>query len=305
MRRSAALAMATAVLASAGGCRSRPAQLDPFMGRTTVPPPATGSVGGGAPAYTYPAAPPSLVAPPATTIPPAASPFPSGGSLYAPPGGFTPNTSTPRSSATPQTIVNPTASAPPPNAPIAPPAQFAGASGATASPIRVLEPSRTSAGPVGTTVARPNALPAAAGGVDIMDLPVSNRPAQPQTAAAPGALQNFQQPAAAYPPGTSNVPVRTATLEPAQAAYGYNNDYTRLAGRLEYSPADGRWMLRYLAPGAATDRFGGVVLVAVQRAAAGLRPGDFVIADGRIDPSTTAAGYPPVFTAADVQPQRR
>lgn len=143
-----------------------------------------------------------------------------------------------------------------------------------------------------------------------MELPVSNRTPQPKTAAAPGALQNFQQPPGAYPPGVQNAApqftaAQTTTLPPAQAAYGYNADYSQLAGRLEYSPADGRWMLRYIAPGNATDRFGGLVLVAVQSAAPGLRHGDFVVADGQVDAASAAAGYPPVFTARNVQPQRR
>lgn len=284
------LTTAIALLATFVGCRSRQQQLDPFIGRTTVPAPVTGSVGTQAPAYTYPAAPPTISTPPAGTT----SPFPSGGSLYSPPGGFVPNNS------------SPTGSAPPPTSPIAstpavtpqPSTQFAGASGAGGSPIRILEPAATS-GAGGTTVARPAALPAAAAGVDIMSLPVSNRPVPT------GVQQSFQQPPGALPPGIQYGAAQTATINPAPTDYGFNDNYSRLAGRLEYSPSDGRWMLRYVAPGNVPDRFGGVVMVAVQSAAGGLRHGDFVVADGRLDPSTSGMGYPPVFTAMNVQPQRR
>lgn len=77
----------TAALLTASGCRNRPTQLDPFLGRTTVPPPPTGSVGVGK------TTPPSLVAPPS-------------GSVYAPPGGFVSSNSQPSTSAAPPSFTN-------------------------------------------------------------------------------------------------------------------------------------------------------------------------------------------------------
>jgi hypothetical protein len=261
---------------SVAGCRSRPTGLDPFLGRTTVPAPPTGA------ATVQPGA--TIAVPPANTNPspvpgaaaPAGTPA-SPGSIYSPPGGFTPNTSPP-----PRVLSGTGA----PSAPASsPPTQFA----SSGTPIRVQEP------PAGSSAAaaRPT-ISAPSGGVDIMSLPVSRRSVSPPTNAAP-------QPA--YPPGVGPA-TRTTTLPSSSDSFGFNQNYSQLAGRLEYSPADGRWFLRYVAPGNTPDRFGGVAWLAVQRASPGLKNGDFVIADGSFNPNAAGNGAPPIFTTTNVELQR-
>jgi hypothetical protein len=127
-----------------------------------------------------------------------------------------------------------------------------------------------------------------------MSLPVSRRSVSPPTNAPP-------QPA--YPPGTAPAS-RTTTLPAAADAYGFSQDYSQLAGRLEYSPSDGRWFLRYVAPGNTTDRLGGVAWLAVQRASPGLKNGDFVVANGSFNNGAAANGAPPVYTTTNVVLQR-
>ncbi len=124
-----------------------------------------------------------------------------------------------------------------------------------------------------------------------MSLPVS-RSVVPPTNAPP-----------AYPPGTGPA-TRTTTLPPASDSFGFNQNYTQLAGRLEYSPADGRWFLRYVAPGNTPDRLGGVAWLAVQNASPGLKNGDFVIADGSFNAGGGMNGAPPVYTTTNVVLQR-
>ncbi len=77
----------------AAGCQSAQRPTDPFLPRTTVPPPATGSYPaqgaapyyqGAAPAYRGPAASPGFT--PNTSAPNTSAP----GTLYNPPGGFAP-----------------------------------------------------------------------------------------------------------------------------------------------------------------------------------------------------------------------
>lgn len=268
--------LATILIATLGvaGCRSRPTGLDPFLGRTTVPSPATGA------ATVQPGA--TIAMPPAGTLPanmlpantaPAGSPAPAG-SIYSPPGGFTPNTSAP-----PRVLSNngnPAAS---------PPAQFA----SNGTPIRVEQPSASNA--AASAAARPT-ISAHSGGVDIMSLPVSRRSVSPPMNAAP-----------AYPPGVGPAN-RTTTLPAADNAFGFNQNYSQLAGRLEYSPSDQRWFLRYVAPGNTPDRFGGVAWLAIQRASPGLKNGDFVVADGSFNASGAVNGAPPIFTTTGVALQR-
>ncbi|MBL9082986.1 MAG: hypothetical protein JNK76_14320, partial [Planctomycetales bacterium] len=178
MRRGPSVVLFVALSMALVGCRNRPTQLDPFLGRTTVPPPPTGSVGVGGTSV------PALTAPPS-------------GSVYAPPGGF-------GSSSTAATGSSPTGTvAPPPsftnNSTPSTPARFtgtgsaampsSGVTGSSGQSIRVVEPSpstrpATTGGNLYTG--------ASAGGVDIMDLPVSGRSAQPKTAEGTrGVQQNY------------------------------------------------------------------------------------------------------------------
>lgn len=266
------LALATLVLL-VGGCRNQPAQLDPFLGRTTVPAPPTGAVGAQPPGVmAYPAAPPSFTSPPTgtTTVPSTV------------PGTFVPNSSMP--------APRPLSSTSPPanNLPSSPPTNFN-----VSTPMRVVAPDPNR---------RLVAGPSTSGGVDIMDLPVRGKSSQNKTAvgAARGALQSYEAPSGATY-NVENAVAQVVTLPGQNPAYGFDETYSRLNGRLEYSPADGRWLLRYVAPEKQPDRFGGLVALTPMGSMNGFRSGDFVTADGRIDATGAAA---PIFTATNVTLQR-
>lgn len=233
------------------GCRNRSAQLDPFLGRTTVPPPPTGSIGSpGATGLSYPATPPSFnpgsTAP--STIPPAS------------PGGFMPNTSAPPpqplSNAVPSNNIPGTTAPPSAN----PPYQFTGGGSA----IRVMP-------------ADPNARPSMGtsnGGIDIMQLPVKGQGSRPATP----------------PVNSTSIPATPISNSTGQVGnFGNDPAYSQLNGRLEYSALDGRWLLRYAAPQSKTDRYGGVAILVPQGSMAGFNNGDFVTAQGRLQADGSAS----------------
>ena len=248
-----------------GGCRNRSTQLDPFLGRTTVPPPPTGSVGAANPSgLSYPAAPPSFnsgsTAP--STIPPA-----------APSGGFTPNTSAPPpqplSNAVPSNTI-PSNATPPSTSP---PYQFTGGGSA----IRVMPPDPNARSSFGTST----------GGIDIMQLPVKGQGSRPASA----------------PNNSTSIPATPISSSTTQTGnFGNDPGYSQLNGRLEYSALDGRWLLRYLSPQSGPDRYGGVVVLVPQGSMAGFNNGDFVTAQGRLQADGSAS---PVFTASGLSLQRR
>lgn len=273
-----------AALLTASGCRNRPTQLDPFLGRTTVPPPPTGSVGVGNTTT------PSLIAPPS-------------GSVYTPPGGFASNNSQPGTSAAPPSFTNPSST----------PARFTGSSGSTPSSgvgsstsqqIKVVEPPPGSRSTSGAPTSSHGNLytGASSGGVDIMDLPVSSRSAQPKTAdGGRGVQQNYVSGGATA--GVDTSAARTVTLPGQEPAYGFDAAYSQLNGRLEYSPADGRWMLRYIMPGERTDRLGGMVVMNPASPVNGFRNGDMVTVRGRME-NDGGGQFMPIYAATTVAPQR-
>jgi len=297
MRRLLALAI---LLSLCAGCKNRPATLDPFLGRTKVPPPSTGAIGAQAPgAWNYPAAPPTLN----TTN--------SGGSIYSPPGGFAPNTGT--GGAAPTSPFSTTPTAPASGGAASPPVRFTGTSGAApisstgggsnGQAIRIVDP------PAGTTPAAASRsgtfTGAGGGGVDIMSLPAAGR--SPQTADGSGRAtqQSFVQPATpGAAPITSGIDLATArnsTIPGQEPRYGFDGAYTHLNGRVEFSQADRRWLLHYIEPGLVPDKLGGVVVLAPATPVA-LRNGDFVSVRGRVEASGNTSL--PSFTATNVFPQR-
>ncbi|MCE9604191.1 MAG: hypothetical protein K8U03_04725 [Planctomycetia bacterium] len=304
MGRLLALAM---LLSLCSGCKNRPAALDPFLGRTKVPAPPTGSVGAQPPgAWNYPAAPPTLNT--STT----------GSSIYSPPGGFNSNNSTGATPPNPFT----TPAQPATVNPSSTPARFTGTSGAApiapssipsngvsgGQSIRIVEPSAmstpsASAGNSGTYTG------AARGGVDIMDLPVAGRTSQPKTAEGAGRAtqQSYTQPAAApsapISSGIDPATVRNSTLPGQEPAFGFDAAYSQLNGRLEYSAADSRWILRYVEPGQRPDQVGGVVVLSPTSPVNGFRNGDFVSVRGRLEAGGGGTSLPS-YTAASVTPQR-
>jgi hypothetical protein len=257
------------MLLLAGGCRNRPSQLDPFIGRTTVPPPPTGSVGpSNATGVAYPAAPPSFnsgTTSPGTTAPSTIPPA-------APPGSFTPNMSTPPpqplSSAVPPNTVPSGAAPPGANTPY----QFTGGGSA----IRVVPPDPN----------KPSSFNTSNGGIDIMQLPVKGQGTRP----------------AAPPTNSTSLPVTPVSAAAGQTGnFGFDPTYSQLSGRLEYSSLDGRWLLRYVAPQTKADPYGGVAVLVPQGSMAGFNNGDFVNAQGRLQADGSAS---PVFTASALSLQR-
>ncbi len=87
------------------------------------------------------------------------------------------------------------------------------------------------------------------------------------------------------------------------ARYGYDDSYAWLQGRLEYLRATGQWKLRYIPVDGVTDQFGGSVVLDDADGLAGLRPGDFVRVEGRIDSNqATAETLSPPYRVARLQP---
>ena len=148
MNRSLAL---TLLALLAAGCASQPPACDPFMGRTRIPPPPTGSITGRAsdPCYQTPssAQPPCAGQPlPGTQLQPGAQTQPAANSAWAPAAtnakpatlpGLAPNYSAPRPSSTaPRNLATPPSSANPyPSSPSSP---APGGSGTNAVGVNVL-----------------------------------------------------------------------------------------------------------------------------------------------------------------------
>ncbi len=109
------------------------------------------------------------------------------------------------------------------------------------------------------------------------------------TFVTPDATQPVVQ--AAFPP----VPSRQTKR------YAHSVDYRTLRGRLEYSPDQREWKLRYLPSDGQTDSFGGSVLLTASSALKPFQPGDFVVVEGSLaDDTTTPAGDAPRYTATRI-----
>jgi hypothetical protein len=284
MRRGPSVVLLVALSTALVGCRNRPTQLDPFLGRTTVPPPPTGSVGAGGTSV------PALTAPPS-------------GSVYAPPGSFGSSSTASSSTGTvtpPPSFTNSSTSTPARFTGTGSPAMpSSGVTGSSGQSIRVVEPSPTTRP---ATTGGNLYTGASAGGVDIMDLPVSGRSAQPKTAeGGRGVQQNYTSGGTAG--GLDMSAARSVTLPGQEPAYGFDAAYSQLNGRLEYSAADGRWLLRYITPGDRADRLGGVAVLSPNSPITGFRSGDMVSVRGRIE-NDGAGRTMPLYSAATINAQR-
>lgn len=283
------LVFATILLFAFGGCRNRPQQLDPFLGRTAVPPPPTGSVGASSGVLAYPSSPP----PSPSLQPPAAGASSPPGTGVGAPGTFAPNATTrtppPPPISTPQILSN--NSSPPGSVAGGSSTQFASSG---SSSIRVVPPS-------GGSPTAPQSLrtPAANGAVNIMDLPVKGQGPKTATGTTHGAPQVYNP--NTHTTSAPHTPAKTVTLPGRQESYGYDPTYTVLNGKLEYSSLDGRWLIRYVSPDVKPDAFGGVAVLAPSGPMTGFRNGDFVTAQGKLQ---AAGSSSPVFTATQLSPQR-
>ncbi len=89
----------------------------------------------------------------------------------------------------------------------------------------------------------------------------------------------------------------------AGQAYGYDPAYGWLRGRLEYSASQRQWKLRYIPIDGTTDQFGGSVVLADGTQTQGLKPGDFVTAQGRVvAASQSGRAFSPRYEVVSVVP---
>ncbi len=265
------------------GCQSTtsPGSVDPFLGRTRIPPPSTGSI------YTPPADP--YYSPQQNPIPQSGVPgtaFPLGGS-HQTAGQTTPPASadgwTPTPSFAGASLVSESAT---PD--LKPSAALPTASTARVQRepiIRVLEPAPRDV--VAEVAPARRVTPSRV--VNIVDLP----------RAAAGETSGFRQVSAG--PNDANTPVVGAVAEqPVEqfaapvSHYGADPSYAWLRGKLEYSQVDHRWKLRYIPVQGNTDQYGGSVVIANEAALAGCERGEFVTVRGQITGSGEQ-GFAPLY----------
>ena len=329
------LALLIAVFVHSGCQTQGPPGTDPFFGRTTVPPPGTGSISGGPTDPYYGGAPSSLApsyAPPAAAtpqVPPATGaqpPAPNGGQPYVPPGGsFNSQGSSWSRIGSPLASRAETRIAPPslsdrsrPATPKAGPT-LAGRERV----IQVLQPRAKSAAsspdtrvPLAaraSTADEPRRLRVPKGAIEITDLPPAGRvtsATRPQSASGRSGVRlasGTEDPddsaavtaAVGVSPATAG---RTAAAEFApRADYGYDPEYGWLRGKLEYSQIDRRWKLRYIPVDGTTDQFGGSVVLPDPKLLAGCERGDFVEVRGQVGQKTANRGYAPKYEVAEVK----
>ncbi len=238
------------LLAAAGacamvGCNAPIPRFDPFLGRTTVPPPATGHIvspvaGAADPYY-----------PPGTNVLPGAT-----GST-TPGVGITPSTSGTGSTA-PQSI------------PIT--------SQGSLNKRRTDRVARTST-PTPVESGTGTVQSSHASVIRIVD--PEDDGAQSGLAAEPARFR----PATGAVPIKSRSASTTAgrpSFSTTTADYAFDADYKWLTGSLEYSRTDRRWKLRYIPIDGDTDAYGGSVLLPETADLDNYQPGDFVTIRGQI-----------------------
>lgn len=90
----------------------------------------------------------------------------------------------------------------------------------------------------------------------------------------------------------------------AGGRYHHADDYQSLRGRLEYSPSQKRWKLRYIPIDGQTDKFGGSVVLQKAPDLGRFKTGDYVAASGRITARDTASrDFSPQYELAALEPQ--
>lgn len=85
--------------------------------------------------------------------------------------------------------------------------------------------------------------------------------------------------------------------------FDFDPDYAWLAGRLEYVQRSQRWVLRYLPSHGPSDDFGGSLALADSPLLEGLRPGEFVVVEGRLRAPAAGAGrVAPLYEIEAIEP---
>ena len=153
---------------------------------------------------------------------------------------------------------------------------------------RVIRASQSGNGTSSAT-GEPRQLPAQDDAVSIEDLP-----AVPSTRANETQLR-------IRVPESENPQFSQPTTTSYSDRYSYDSNYTRLAGRLQYSQTTGRWNLRYIPIDGQTDEYGGSVNLRASETLGQFKEGDFVIVQGRIV-GDQAGGFSPWFDASRITP---
>ena len=100
------------------------------------------------------------------------------------------------------------------------------------------------------------------------------------------------RPVATLPPASQ--PRRSAGA--SRTNFGYRPDYSKIEGRLEYSPSSNQWKLRYIPIDGKTDRFGGSVVLVDTARMRDFEDGDFVSVDGEVGrDGQDTVGYAPAY----------
>lgn len=284
------------------GCKGGGKVVDPFVGRTRVEPPRTGSVTGqaGDPYY----APSGRTTTPWTPTAPGTTPVAPQSNLGAPAGGWVPasgaiqNNNSARSPAFEPNRSSSTVGVPDPVAASPAPSRE--------PVVRIIEP--RSVPPAATPMAEPRPLdsqsvasaspiaasaPGAGSGpsVDLASLAGagSGTAGQPSTGGAgPVQLASATAPIAAAASCACQAAPASATPQPTpspaatQGDYGYDPQYQWLRGLLDYSQAERCWRLRYIPAGSPADALGGSVILCNPASLSGFERGQMVEVRGRL-----------------------
>jgi hypothetical protein len=306
MKRIIMISFAAVFSVGCQGCQTPRPDFDPFLGRTTVPPPATGAVGpppGVAPdtggflqrtppmnpatsnQFTPPESDNNLFSPPGVQTSPPVGGYPGGYQSSITPRNapasnvVAQNDPPPAVEAEEQSAVRLTSGSQPwkaagdnsPSAQAVVPASYT-------SEIRIVSPPASQS----ASSASSEQTAAADAATDIMNLPAKN---SSQTAQTPTIMEGRQ------------------TFRPVGGArFGYDPQYTWLKGRLERSQVDQRWKLPYIPIDGTTDRYGGSVVLNGEQLA-GLKPHDYVVVRGQLAAEPQVVGsYAPVYNIEQIEP---
>ena len=310
----------------AAGCQSTQPAYDPFLGRTTVPPPGTMSPPVVTPYYGTtppPVSAPSIISSPITPGVPATPPQ---GQLPAsPPSGFQyPHGSrqqiggTKLSQQTPATEGGEVS-----GSEMAAPGSHVGtnqlrvdtrvqpasfnddgpqALGAQApkpsieAPVRIVEPTvpkSTSPSKViqaGGKTSEAGSVQQASAVRELTELPLAKSIKPAAVVPAPGT------PARMVPAGSATVGTSQPAPSRTAEGYGYDPSYKWLKGQLEYSQSKRLWKLRYIPLDGETDNYGGSVVLSTTADLDGFKPGEFVTVHGTVGPGQTASrSFAPLY----------
>lgn len=257
--------LAAALLA---GCQHGPGgTIDPF-GRTTIPPPPTGTAAIHAPRDQY------YGKPTRPMVPVAAKPGNATASNATTPGAQPANwVSNASATADPQNRLQPI---PPYEKEATPGTPPPATSPSVAQPVAA---NTTAAAPQHATPPQPAATP-----ID---------PTAPLQWASGNPSPTAAATAQAKTVTGQNVTVRREPVQqnpPRIARFGHAKDYTRLRGQLEYSAQDRVWKIRYIPIHGQQDAYGGQFILSDRSKLEAFQVGDYVTIEGAIIATKTVAG---------------